>query len=584
MSVIKSLEILLKADNKMLRSDLNKSLRDIQSFSSKVNRSTGGIFSSALAKQGILLNGNDKLLKHALILDKAYQKVSFAIKRMLQIGVAGAFAASAGLMVQSIKQAIETEKYTVKIAMLARGGAKLGIELRDQLREIAFESPFAEEQLFDSATRLMGAGIAVKDIIPLVRSLGDAAAASGTQLNQLALVFSQVFAKNVLQGEEMLQFMERNITLNQELQKIMGVSTEAERARLKGLGVLNREVRTGAEAIRQLQSDGVIGPGEVAKAFMALTKEGGRFEDAMKKLSKTSQGQLVVLQNRWKALKSTIGNELLPVLNDLIEKFSNILKDGKLNETIKVIVTGTKAIVMAFGAMVDAVTFIASSFGGLGLVMGGFAAATLLASTAMVTLARSVMSVYAALKLVENGTLIGRAGKIVTWVGSIAIGVVAAMGLSKAFKESGDEAERISRILGDVKNNMDEAKSLLEGTFGMKLDGSSSGGGGMAPGTKLNVAPAIFGTADAGRAFEVRSKQTSHLENIDNQTKATADALKPKPASLPAEVEARVSAPISSQFRDGSIGLRTGDSLPIANPGTAAGNIWNFFNTVRQGG
>ena len=506
MSVIKSLEILLKADNKMLRSDLGKALRDIDSFSSKVNKSTGGIFSSALARQGLLINGNAELLASAIEADRVFQKVGGTISRLLKVGLVAGVTASVGLFVSSLRQAIETERWTVKLAFLSRGGAKLGIALRDEFRKMAIKSPFAEEQLFESASRLMGAGISSKEVVGLVKSLGDAAAASGTQLNQLALVFSQVFAKDVLQGEEMLQFMERNITLNRELRKVMGVDT--------------------VEALKELQAQGKIGPGDVAKAFKNMTEEGGRFKDGMLIASKTTQGQFTVLNNLFKIFKDQIGQQVLPIVNELFLRLTELGESGQLREWAISIGKGfayfARAVIITFRA----VGTLIKSFSEL-----EFKIVAALAVAATITpLIMKVVRGFKHLRtaIISAKAFMGPAGwkDLAVGIGVFAStlvaleGIDASVGLSKA----ASELERIDKIVGTSGSKIDDdIEALLK--VGEKLkSGTVMGGGSIS-----NTAAALFGSREATKAILGGIEKDQILkEQLRVQKELLAEAKKQK--------------------------------------------------------
>jgi len=97
------------------------------------------------------------------------------------------------------------------------------------------------------------------------------------------------------------------------------------------------------------------------------------------------------------------------------------------------------------------------------------------------------------------------------------------------------------------------------GVVGQGLNVSGLGGGG---GQKLNVAPAVFGTASAGRAFEVRSKQQTALEQINNNTKETAENTKPN-KNLPGE------AGVVARLGAGAV-LRDGSGIPMARQGSVS--------------
>ena len=107
-------------------------------------------------------------------------------------------------------------------------------------------------------------------------------------------------------------------------------------------------------------------------------------------------------------------------------------------------------------------------------------------------------------------------------------------------------------------------------------------GGGVGAGTKLNVAPALWGTAAAGKAFEVRAKAgKSAAERTADATEETANNTKPRKPMAPAVA---VPSPMSRDggFQNVPIGL--GGSAPMAMPimplGSDAGMFRDAFNYV----
>jgi tape measure domain-containing protein len=120
----------------------------------------------------------------------------------------------------------------------------------------------------------------------------------------LATAYGQVQAKGRLQGEELLQFQERGVALQEELRKMYGLSGEEfQKALEKG--------RIGAEAV------------EVA--VIRLTNAGGKYANGAIAQSDTLQGKFSTLQDSIQTLAQTIGKTLSPVIKSLMDQATDAI-------------------------------------------------------------------------------------------------------------------------------------------------------------------------------------------------------------------------------------------------------------------
>jgi tape measure domain-containing protein len=148
------------------------------------------------------------------------------------------------------------------------GDARVAQKLITDVRKLAASTPFTSEELFKTSRSLL-VNVKPEDQIKTLRMLGDVASAVKTPLNELATVYNQVLSKGRLQGDEMMQFMERGIPLGKELAKMLGVSTME---------------------LAELQKEGAVTGEIVSQAFRNMTAEGGMFYQSMEKQSQTMAG------------------------------------------------------------------------------------------------------------------------------------------------------------------------------------------------------------------------------------------------------------------------------------------------------
>ena len=114
-------------------------------------------------------------------------------------------------------------------------------------------------------------GVEADKVVKTTKRLADVSGATGAELQGLVTAYGQVQAKGRLQGEELLQFQERGVALQEELRKMYGLSgDEFQKALSKG--------RISAEAV------------EVA--ITRLTSAGGKYANGAIAQSDTLSGKI----------------------------------------------------------------------------------------------------------------------------------------------------------------------------------------------------------------------------------------------------------------------------------------------------
>jgi tape measure domain-containing protein len=94
------------------------------------------------------------------------------------------------------------------------GSAQRAQSFIQQLKEFAVVTPFDFGSLVTYAQRMMGMGVAAKDVIPDLRALGDSVASVGgssTQLEHVTLAFDQMVAKGTLDMGNMNQLLQGGV-------------------------------------------------------------------------------------------------------------------------------------------------------------------------------------------------------------------------------------------------------------------------------------------------------------------------------------------------------------------------------------
>lgn len=243
----------------------------------------------------------------------------------------------------------QMENYQAGFSALL-GSAEKSTKMVKELQEMAAKTPFELTDLAEASQTLLAFGMTAEDIIPTLKNIGDVSLGNKERFKALSLAFAQVQAAGKLTGQDLLQMVNAGFNPLQEISKKTG----------KSLSELKDEM-----------SDGAISAQDVADAFKSATAEGGRFNGAMEKQSKTLTGQFSTLKDNFsqlsgqimKPLYDMIANNLLPVASDFISKLSFGIKtdDWKELNSILTILSTTITIAttsfLAFkaGAMIQTV-------------------------------------------------------------------------------------------------------------------------------------------------------------------------------------------------------------------------------------
>ena len=214
----------------------------------------------------------------------------------------GAFAlASTAKFVFAKTAELETQTKSLEVLTGSVTKAKAIIQ---ELQQLGAVTPFTSTELIETAKRLNAFGVEGDKVVETTRRLADVAGATGAELQGLATAYGQVQAKGRLQGEELLQFQERGVALQDELRKMYGLTgDEFQKALSKG--------RISAEAV------------EVA--VKRLTDAGGKYANGAIAQSDTLQGKFSTLTDSVEELARTVGTVFAPLFKWLITEATNVI-------------------------------------------------------------------------------------------------------------------------------------------------------------------------------------------------------------------------------------------------------------------
>ena len=204
----------------------------------------------------------------------------------------------------------ELESQTRSLETLT-GSADKARQIISELQRIGAVTPFTSTELIDAAKRLQAFGVEADKVVETTRRLADVSGATGAELQGLVTAYGQVQAKGRLQGEELLQFQERGVALQEELKKMYGLTgDEFQKALSKG--------RVSAEAV------------EVA--LVRLTEAGGKYANGAVAQSSTLAGKFSTLVDGIENVAKKIGEVLKPALKEILDIAINVV--NKINEAL----------------------------------------------------------------------------------------------------------------------------------------------------------------------------------------------------------------------------------------------------------
>lgn len=297
MGVIGNLSVLITGDTSKLRKALRDAKKDANDFASVVQLRVTGAVGALRAAMG---------------------PAAAAI-----LGVTGAIV---GLK-KSVNLAAEMEQTALQFEILAKSATK-GKKVLEDIRKFAASTPFQFNDLAQAGRRLLAFGVAGEQVITRLRMLGDIAAASGANINEITAVFGKMKSSGVVALGDLNQLGDRGIPIFETLKSQLGKS---------------------GDELRKFVSTGQLRFEDVLKAMQSMTSQTGMFANATQRLSQTALG-------KWSTFKDGITESLVTVGEAFLNAFDvdAVLSGlGKMAEFIKT--TVAPVVAKVFGAIASGV-------------------------------------------------------------------------------------------------------------------------------------------------------------------------------------------------------------------------------------
>jgi tape measure domain-containing protein len=299
------------------------------------------------------------------------------------IGLAG----GVGLLGKIFGDTATLQTQTKSLEVLL-GSADKATGIIKELQSYGSVTPFESTELIETAKRLNAFGIEGERVVAVTKRLGDIAGATGSNLGELATAYGQVVAKGKLQTEELLQFQERGVGIQGELQKMYNMS---------------------GEQLQKSLSKGEISAASFEQAIINLTATGGKYADGATAQSTTLNGRLSTLKDTFTSLSQTIGETMLPAFELTLNALTAVTGAiAKLPQPIQAAIGGVALLGMGLvvlapllASTISVLTTLAGL--GLGATLAGWAGAMPAVTAGLAGIASTIASVATGLAALVGG-------------------------------------------------------------------------------------------------------------------------------------------------------------------------------------
>lgn len=281
---------------------VSAALKSVANDAARASKQAGKIDDSGMKKMASSADGAKKRVKS---LGDALSKVSAMSEKLgkavqgLGSLATGAFAKDIvngllGASAASIKAAAQMRQYEIAFQTMLKS-ADEGTQMLRDLQKFAAETPFDVPGVVSAGQQLMAFGFKAKEVIPMLTSLGDAAAGLGqgtAGVSRLAYALGQMQTSGKLNAQDMMQLTSAGISAWDMLADAAGVSI--------------------AE-IKDMTSKGMVDSKEAVKVIVAGMNE--EFGGMMEKTSTEVSGLLANIEETVGTTSAVIGQYMIDAFN-----------------------------------------------------------------------------------------------------------------------------------------------------------------------------------------------------------------------------------------------------------------------------
>lgn len=259
---------------------------------SQVDKSTASVKKAEQATDKL----NKEIKETGDVGGKSFAQLKNAILATGVIGVLGTVAK------KIFDVGVASEQTTIAFNTFLGSASKARLLLAD-LTKFALVTPFSPDQVNSAAKALLAFGVQGKQVIPILKMLGDVSAGTGKDLTEMAVIFGQIKSTGRLMGQDLLQLINAGFNPLQVISEKTG----------KSMAVLKQEMEKGLISFQM-----------VSDAFKTATSEGGLFFNLMEKQSVSIGGKLSTVAGNIEEVFKNIFSASSGPLSDFVDKLGVI--------------------------------------------------------------------------------------------------------------------------------------------------------------------------------------------------------------------------------------------------------------------
>lgn len=314
-----SLQYSAGIDDSELTNDVNKLEKDLMRVYDAADKANKKTIESQVKQAQAMADSNGYAQRLELALQQATHQTTLMDSAMgkLALTMAGFFTAAQAtqLVNQMVRVRSEFQQIDVSLQTMLKSKEKADA-LMSQVKGLALETPFNLLDIAQGTKQLLAYGFQANEIADTIKTLGNVASGVSAPLTDIIYLYGTLRTQGRAYTRDIMQFTSRGIPIVEQLAKQFSVTKDK---------------------VQELAEAGKIGFPDVEKAFKSLTEQGGLFYDLMAKQSKTLQGQISNLQDKFDFMLNDLGTKSQGFISGAIGLASELV--GHYGEILKVIAT-----------------------------------------------------------------------------------------------------------------------------------------------------------------------------------------------------------------------------------------------------
>lgn len=252
-------------------------------------------------------------------LDNLTQKASsLAVVKfgsLISLATAGLGVTGLGLKIAKLGAHAETTRLSFQTLL---GSVEKGDAMMASLDRFSNSTPYSGDQVNQAAKTLLAFGVSAGSVEEELRKVGDVAAGSGKDFNELASIYGKVFAKGKADSQVLNQMISAGIPI---------------------VKLLGEQYGKSGDEIYAMAEKGEISAKAISDAFSKMSGEGGQYAGMMAKQSQTVTGLWGAITGQLEYAGSLIGESIMPIVQKVLTYFQGwadelvaMAQDGRMIE------------------------------------------------------------------------------------------------------------------------------------------------------------------------------------------------------------------------------------------------------------